>query len=356
MTTEAVARWRLRSLLLTPPQRSSAAAVATHFGAMQAQDLASGLWSFGSRLPELSREDICTQVNRRELLRTWTQRGTLHFVAAQDARWLLATCGRRHHRRSRRQQLGITDAQADRAAEILQDSLCGNRSLSRREVAQLLQERGVDATGQRLYHLLLHTALSGLTCYGPIVDDEQSIVLLAEWAPQQREFTGDAALGELARRYFRSHGPASRADFAHWAGFGHRDAGVGIAVAAAGLKTVECDGRELLLDPATEAGPATGHVNVVAPYDEFLLGYADRSAAVAEDKTGAVMPGGGVFRAIVVRDGVAFGTWRRSVREDFVSVEVSLLWTPDSQTLDRMECAFERYGAFLNRTVRLRIR
>ena len=141
MTTEAVARWRLRSLLLTPPQRSSAAAVATHFGAMQAQDLASGLWSFGSRLPELSREDICTQVNRRELLRTWTQRGTLHFVAAQDARWLLATCGRRHHRRSRRQQLGITDAQADRAAEILQDSLCGNRSLSRREVAQLRATR-----------------------------------------------------------------------------------------------------------------------------------------------------------------------------------------------------------------------
>ena len=92
-----VARLRLASLRLASiadqVDLSSPAQIASWFGAMQAQDFASGLWSFGVRLPQWSVAEAEATVERGEVLRTWTQRGTIHFTAAEDARWLLERCG-----------------------------------------------------------------------------------------------------------------------------------------------------------------------------------------------------------------------------------------------------------------------
>ena len=50
------------------------------FGAMQAQDMASGLWSLALRLPGRTEADVQAALERREALRTWPMRGTVHLV------------------------------------------------------------------------------------------------------------------------------------------------------------------------------------------------------------------------------------------------------------------------------------
>src|SRR5256885_15918954 len=71
---------RMASLLLRgrPGGRpADAAGVVTWLGAMQAQDLASGLWAFGVRLPRFTLDDVTPALERREAVRTAPLRGTV---------------------------------------------------------------------------------------------------------------------------------------------------------------------------------------------------------------------------------------------------------------------------------------
>ena len=67
---------RMTSLLLGERAGvTTVADVVRWFGAMQAQDLGSAMWSLGVRLPELTAVDVHAALERREALRTWPRTG-----------------------------------------------------------------------------------------------------------------------------------------------------------------------------------------------------------------------------------------------------------------------------------------
>ena len=81
------------------------------------------------------------------------------------------------------------------------------------------------------------------------------------------------------------------------------------------LAAVEVDGREHLLAPETadllaaHRAEAAG-LFLLPGFDEFVLGYADRSCAVPPEFADRIVPGGnGVFRPTVVHRGRVVGTW-----------------------------------------------
>lgn len=51
------------------------AGVVEWFGAMRAQDMASGMWSLGVRLPGRTEADVHAALERAEAIRTWPTRG-----------------------------------------------------------------------------------------------------------------------------------------------------------------------------------------------------------------------------------------------------------------------------------------
>ncbi|MFD2355341.1 DNA glycosylase AlkZ-like family protein [Nonomuraea ferruginea] len=131
-------------------------------------------------------------------------------------------------------------------------------------------------------------------------------MLLGEWVPDPHRPERDEALGTMALRYFRGHGPTTRQDFAGWTGLTAADAKRGIAVAGDALARVTVDGVETYVDAALldTAPPPAGddEVLVLPGFDEYLLGYKDRSLMVADEHKAAIIPGGnGVFRSTVVR-------------------------------------------------------
>jgi len=84
-----ITRFRLQNQQITAHPSTTPQEVVAALGAMQGQDYRNALWAIGLRLPTSSEADIERAVARAEIVRTWAMRGTLHFVAAADVRWIL---------------------------------------------------------------------------------------------------------------------------------------------------------------------------------------------------------------------------------------------------------------------------
>jgi DNA glycosylase AlkZ-like len=363
LTPAEVLVLRMRSLLLAPGARhggadpgtgvpTDVAGVVTWFGAMQAQDAASGLWSLGVRLPGFTRDDVTAALERREALRTWPMRGTVHLVPSCDARWMLEVLGARPlaGAATRRAVLGLSQETADRATDTLGAALAGGGRLTRAECLQVITDAGIDCTGQRGYHLLWYASQRGVICIAPHIGTEQTFALLDEWAPRQARPDRDEALGIIALRYFRSHGPTTRQDFAGWTGLTAVDAKRGIAVAGAELVAVRVEGQEMFLSPALLDGERSSHAGgmlALPGFDEYLLGFKDRSLMVAPEHKDAIIPGGnGMFQSTIVRAGRVVGTWKRTVTKTRITVDVLPLVRLGSAERGLVAEALEPYSRF----------
>ncbi len=348
---------RLRSLLLTPrPGRpADVAATAEWFGAMQGQDLASLMWSLGLRLPGRSSDDLHTELEQRTVLRTWPMRGTVHLVPSRDAKWMLELMGPRvlAGAAQRRKVIGLTEETADRAEEVLRAALTGGGRLTRAQCRDTLTSAGIGVEGQQLYHLLWYASQRGTLCIAPHVGAEQSFVLLDEWAPEPHRPERDEALATIALRYFRSHGPTTRQDFAGWTGLTAADCRRGIALAGDALAAVRVGGVEMMVDAtlldAVDEAPGDDFL-ALPGFDEYLLGFKDRALMLDPAHKQAVIPGGnGVFQSTLVRAGRVVGTWRRTVRAKQISIEVRPLVPFGTADRARAETAFAPYGEFTGR-------
>jgi len=340
------------------------AEVVTWFGAMQGQDLGSVTWSLGARLPKFTADDVHAALERREALRTWPMRGTVHLVPPRDARWMLDLMGVRTlaGAQKRRASLGLSEQDADRAVELLGVALAGGGRLTRSQCLQVLTEAGITASGPLGYHLLWYASQRGVICIAPNIGVEQSFALLDDWAPAPHQPDHDEALATIALRYFRSHGPATRQDLARWTGLTVTEAKRGITVAGDDLAAVQvCDQQMLveraLLDAYTSAPATASRDDILAlpGFDEYMLGYKDRSLMLAAEHMQAIVPGGnGVFQPTVVRGGRVVGTWKRSAARGRTLVEVRPLVSLSAADRARVEAALTPYAHFTGREVETR--
>jgi hypothetical protein len=353
LTGAEALRLRMTSLLLDGAGRQTGVAgVVEWFGAMQAQDYASVQWSLGARLPTFTVEDVRAALERREALRTWPMRGTVHLIPPRDAHWMLDLMGVRAlaGAATRRAVLGLTEEVADRGIAILRDALTGGKRLTRAECVQALADGGVDGSGQLAYHLLWYASQRGVTCIAPHIGTEQTFVLLDDWVPDPHRPDRDEALGIIALRYFRSHGPTTRQDFAGWTGLTATDAKRGIAVAGGNLARVRVDGVEMIATPTLLDAPLpapTVDYLALPGFDEYMLGFKDRSMMLDADHKQAIIPGGnGVFQATIVRGGRVIGTWKRSLTKKNTVVDVRPLVVLAAGDRARVEEVLEPYARF----------
>ena len=353
---------RLTSLLLHdhPTGRpDTVAGVVEWFGAMQAQDIASALWSLGVRLPGCTLDDVTAALERREAIRTWPMRGTVHLVPPADARWMLDLMGVRAlaGAAKRRATIGLDERTAERGVEVLAAALAGGKRMTRAQCLAALAEAGIRLAGQQGYHLLWYASQKGVTCIAPHIGKEQTFALLDDWAPKPRRPDREEALGIMALRYFRSHGPATRADLARWTGLPMTDVKAGIAAAGDRLATVRVAGTEMILDPvlADVAVPGGDEWVPLPGFDEFILGYKDRSMMLDDAHKDAIAPGGnGVFQATIVRGGRVVGTWKRTLGRKAVTVAVTPLVPMPAADRGKVAAALESYAAFVGLPLQMR--
>lgn len=311
--------WRLVAQRMVPAHEDAADVVA-HLGAVQAQDLRAAATAVAVRTGPETTAGLAAAFDDGTVVRSWPMRGTLHLLRADDLHWVLSLCGSRTitATRRRRAELSISDADLDVARRTVL-AHCLPTGTPRAALLAALEAAGQATSAGRGYHLLHHLALTGDLCLGPLAGREQLFVPVATWVTGAAEPPDPVA--EWTRRYLRGHGPATAADLAFWTGLPLGTARSGFESVRAEFESVEVEGREgveHLLDPrlpdlvATHRTAARG-VHLLPGFDEFLLGYADRSAVLAPEDAGRVTPGmNGVFRGTVVVGGQVAGTWTRA--------------------------------------------
>ena len=231
---------RLRTQRLAGAGFSTPADVVRWFGAVQAQDYPGALWAVGLRTAGATEADVEQAVAARAIVRTWPLRGTLHFVAPEDVRWMLTHFAPRTIARAalRFRQLELDERTFARAAAVFVKALHGGRAVSRPRLYELLERAGIATRDNRGLHILWRCAHDRLICFGAREGKQQTFALLDEWVPPARTLDRNEALGELARRYFTSHGPATLADFTWWSGLSAADARAALASARSQLQPI----------------------------------------------------------------------------------------------------------------------
>jgi hypothetical protein len=312
--------------------------------ALQAQDYPGALWSVGLRVPGATSATVEDAHARGEIVRSWPMRGTLHLVAAEDLGWMLRLTGARMVRAAegRRRQLGLEADDFLRAERAVRGALSGGRHLSRAELFAAFDAAGIPPHGQRGIHTLGQLAQTGVL----VQSGRDRWALLEEWVTAPRALSGDEALREFALRYALGHGPATAKDFAWWSSLTLTDARAGLAAAGDALERIEVDDETYYLRLGLE--PAPRGVHLLPGFDEFVLGYTDRTPQLPRRHAPTIVPGGnGMFLSTIVVDGRVVGTWKRQkATKKLITIALNPFGTLSATALRGVRTALDRYAAF----------
>src|ERR671910_1067328 len=272
-------------------------------------------------------------------------RGTLHFVAAPDVRWLLALLAPRIIARNARRysELELDERTLARSNAVLADTLRGGERLDRRSLLAILEENGISTRGQRAAYMLQRASLDGLICQGVVRRSNSTYTTLEEALPEAGTMEQGEAVAELARRYFTSRGPATLQDLVWWSGLSTADARAGLEEIKPQLIRETIEGRIYWLSRHMPED-SSSTVYLLPGFDEYLLSYRDRSGSLDAVHAKTLNAGGGVLSPTIVVEGRVVGTWKRRFKKDTVVITVSLFASLSEAQNRALGAAVERYS------------
>lgn len=346
-----IAAKRLQSQRIAGPKFDTPEDVVRWMGAVQAQDYGQAVWAIASRTIRPSLAAVEKAIAERKILATWPMRGTIHFVPAEDAKWMVETLSyKRAIKPSWHQKLlEIDTPRLEKARQVVVAALRGGKCYTRARILELLESNGLPTHSQRGYLYISHLAEIGVICLAVLEGKQQTFALLDEWVPDATQLGRMPAIAELARRYFMSHGPATVHDFAKWTGLGLAEARQGLEAAKSSLWIEQYDEKDYWLSKEVASHRHTPKgLHLLAGYDEFLLGYKDRSAVLHADHVKYIVPGNnGVFKPVIVVDGQVIGTWKRVIKK--TRVDLAFAMFPEFQASEQaLQRAAEVYAKFLD--------
>ena len=319
-------RLRLRNQRLSGAALTRPEDVVGWMGAVQAQEYADAKWALALRMRRATEAVIERAITEGRILRTHVLRPTWHFVAPADIRWMLALTGPCVSRRMApyNRRLELDAATFERSQKAIARALDGGMHLTRQELKTVLKRAGIQADSvQRLAHIVMQAELDGVVCSGPRRNKLFTYALFDKRVPPSRARSRDDALAELTRRYFTSHGPAQIPDFVWWSGLTTADARHGLEMVRRDLAQDTISGKTYWFPSSMRATAPLRAAYLLPLYDEFLIVYKDRSAALDLTLWKRIVKRE-PFSSAILLGGRVVGGWTRRVSGDSVSVALDL--------------------------------
>lgn len=305
---------RLQNQQLLNPLFCQPKELVSWLGAMQAQNYSMVKWAVGMRLKSATIQTVEEALRKGEILRTHVMRPTWHLVAAEDIRWMLKLSARRiksaNDSFAKGYDLEITDELYAKSYNLLEKILCGNKSLTKQEIAEHFCCSGilVEADNHRMTRFMVRAEQEGIVCSGEDKGGKYTYALLEERVPPVPEITKDEALARLARSYFRSHAPAVLQDFIWWSGLPVSEAKQAIYLIESELTAEQWNGQTWYVHEACRTrGKVSGRLHLLPSYDEYLLGYKDRTDVLPKEHYPKAFTNNGLFYPVILHEGQVIG-------------------------------------------------
>ena len=90
-------------------------------------------------------------------------------------------------------------------------------------------------------------------------------------------------------------------------------------------------------------------IHVLPAFDEFIIGYKSRAAVLTAEQHSKVISNNGIFRPVIVQNGLVIGIWKRTLNKGKVILEPEFFNRPDKGTLNRVKKSFLLYAGFINK-------
>lgn len=355
MTTSDVVRLRLHNQSISRAKFQKPGEVVRWLGAVQAQDYLGSLWAIGLRMQHATQAAIEQAIADRSIVRTWPQRGTLHFVAAADVRWMLKLLTPRivSGSAARRRQLELEDVTFTRSRKLLERALRGGKQMRRDAVYRLFESERISTANGRGLYILWRLAHDGILCFGARQGKQQTIALLEEWVPPAKPLSRDESLAEIACRYFTGHGPATLPDFIWWSGLTATDARAAVEMAKSRLEQENVDGSTYWLAPTASVPKVISRSAYLLPsFDEYFVGYKDRRSLFVAPHGRRINFWDNILGSpTVLVNGKAVATWKRTFKKDRIVIEKDLFTALTPAESRAVAAAEQRYGEFLEQPV-----
>jgi len=278
----------------------------------------------------------------KKLVKTWLMRATLHLVPAVDLPIYTAAMGSYGIRNTNAwlKWMQITEPELNDVIDAIGDALDG-QALTREEliakVAKGRSERIQLAMKSGWGGILKPVARKGRLCFGPSRGQSVTFVRPQQWLGTWREVDPDTGLAEVARRYLRAYGPATKNDFTRWWGQWPRVGITAWTALAKELVPVSIEGQhaDMLADDLDRIGhmPAERTVRLLPSFDPYLMGHSSRDHLFATEHAARVSRTAGWISAVILVDGRVAGTWTHEIAKRTLAIKVEPFRKLSSATL-----------------------
>ena len=340
---------RLLNQQLVCPQFTKPEEVVSWFGAMQGQEYRMVRWAVAMRTKRPSLKAFEKAFNEGWIVRTHLLRCTWQLVAGEDFGWILTLCRTKALSGLRgwmtANKISIPEEEQWRISGIFEETLNVKRSAQKADFVTALAERGIKMDDHRLsYHIRL-AELSGLLCSGDLHPMKSTYSLVREKISASLNMSEEEALGMLARKYFQSHAPATFEDFLWWSGLNVSDCQKAIELIGSELVKETWQGREFYIHESCRTrGFRSGTVRLIAPYDEYLIGYKSRDVVLPPEHSHKAHSNNGIFQPVIALDGEIVGNWSPTSKDGGFKIFKPGLSIPE----ETLAAQFEIYRGFVN--------
>jgi hypothetical protein len=331
---DSIASFRLRRHHLLDGPPADPVTICRDMCCVQAQVMSAAYLQLWTRNHAITRPDIESALwKTRDLVKTSLMRQTLHLVPADEFLLYIAAVKPSRLAGALRimAKFGIEREEADALTLLIMEAL-SEAPRGRAAIAAAVHSKvskRVRSWMEKVWSIVRIPIAEGMICYGSGEDNEICFIRVDRWLPKlkSKPISTVEAQCALFLKYLSAYGPATPADFAHWAGISMPEAKALPALLQSELAEIPGDRQNCFLlrqDVAVlnKSVAQKNSIRLLPLFDSYLLAHRDKDHLLSVKHYKRVYRNQGWISPVVLIDGVIAGVWSHKLERKKLLVRV----------------------------------